>query len=184
MADEEKKRDSFTRLFNPILEAICKTEFTGRELRVVLFIIRSTYGWNKKKFPLSKSYIAEGTGISRRHVGDVVRALVKRNIIIEYGTDKKSRCKVYGLNKKYSQWDDPMCPKNGTAGNGDICAPNSVIDSEESGDDMCPVDGAENRHIKRHIKKEKEKKCSQNRIIFNPKTGCYEEAEDEDGGEE
>lgn len=181
MADEDKKRDSFTRLFNPILEAICKTEFTGRELRVVLFIIRSTYGWNKKKFPLSKSYIAEGTGIHRRHVSSIIKNLVDRHIIIEYGTDKKSRCKMYGLNKKYSQWDNPMCTENDNDKYGDICAPNSVIDSVENGDDMCTEESAQNRHIKRHIKKEKEKKCSPEPYFLNPETGMWEEVEDEDG---
>lgn len=179
----EEKRDSYTKLFNPILEALCKTEFTGREMRVVLFVIRSTYGWNKKKYPLSKSFIAEGTGISRRHVGDVVRELVRRNILIDYGTDKKSRCKVYGLNKKYSTWDKDMCPNFGSDENGDICAPNSVIDSEEHGDDMCTVDGAQNRHIKRHIKKEKEKKCSPKGPFLNEK-GCWELPDDDEEGEE
>ena len=178
----EERKDSYTKLFNPILEAICKTEFTGRELRIVLFIIRATYGWNKKKFPLSKSYIAEGTGISRRHICEVIRGLVKRNILIEYGTDQKSRAKVYGLNKRYSQWDHDV-PETDIVENGDISSPNSVLDSDEDGDDMYAENGAQKRHIKRHILKEKEKKCSQNSLFFNPETETWEER-DESGEEE
>lgn len=180
---EEEKRDSYTKLFNPILEAICRTDFTGREIRIVLFVIRATYGWNKKKFPLSKSYISEGTGISRRHICDVIRGLVKRNVLIEYGTDKSTRAKVYGLNKKFSQWDRDV-PKTDNAENGDISSPNSVLDSEEERDDMYADSGAQNRHINRHIKKEKEKKCSQNPYFLNPETGMWEMVEEEEEGEE
>lgn len=179
----EEKRDSYTKLFNPILEALIKKDFSGREYRVIFFIIRSTYGWNKKKFPLSKSYIAEGTGIDRRKVGTIIKRLVERNVLIDYGTDKKSRCKVYGLNKKYSQWDNPMCAENDTVVYGDICAPNLDTDVAENDDDMSAENGAQNRHIKRHIKKEKEKKCSPKGPFLNEK-GCWELPDDDEKGEE
>jgi len=182
MADEEKKRDSFTRLFNPILEALCKSNLSSREFKIVFFVIRCTYGWNKKMFPMSKSFIAEGTNIDKRDVGKIIKGLVSKNVLIEYGTDKVTRAKIYGLNKHYSQWS--MCGDLPTGQTADICPAISDIDSGQTADDMSGADTEQNRHIKRHIKKEKEKKCSQNRIIFNPDTGCYEEAEDEDGGEE
>lgn len=182
MADE--KKDSYTRLFNPILDALIKAGFSGREYQIIFFVIRSTYGWNKKKFAMSKSFIAEGTGIQRRHVIEIVNNLVERHVLIEYGTDKKSRCKVYGLNKKFSQWDNPMCTESVTDENGTICVPNSATDSDENGTDMCTEDGTQNKHIKRHIKKEKEKKCSKEPYFLNPETGMWEEVEDEDGGEE
>lgn len=183
MAEEKEKKDSYTRLFNPILEALIKKDFSGREYKIIFFVIRSTYGWNKKKFAMSKSYIAEGTGIDRRKVGTIIKDLVDRHILIDYGTDKKSRCKIYGLNKKFSQWDNPMCAENDTDDNGDICAPKSNIDIVDNGDDMSAENGAENKHIKRHIKKEKEKKCSQKRPFLN-EDGMWEmpdEGDDVDG---
>ena len=180
MADD--KRESYTKLFNPILDALIKKGFSGREYQVIFFVIRSTYGWNKKKFAMSKSFIAEGTGIDRRNVGAVVKRLVDKNVLIDYGIDSKTRCKIYGLNKKYSQWDG-MCVKNEGVENDDICALNSASDIVENDDDMCVENDAQNRHIKRHIKKEKEKKCSQNSLFFNPETETWEER-DESGEEE
>ena len=180
MAEEEKKRDSFTRLFNPILEAICKTEFTGNELRIVLFIIRSTYGWHKKKFPLSKSYIAEGTGIGERTVCRVVKRLVDRHILIEYGTDKPSRSKVYGLNKRYSQWDAMSVTGDSVTGD-TLCLSFDVTESVTYDRDESVTDDRQKRKSKKKELKEKEKKCSPEPYFLNPETGMWEEVEDEDG---
>ena len=179
----EEKKDSFTKLFNPILEAICKTELTGREIRIVLFVIRATYGWNKKKFPLSKSYIAEGTGISTRNVSRIVRRLIEKNVLIEYGTDKSTRAKVYGLNKKYSQWESMSVTND--SDNGDrVCMTNEDHNPDNGDRDMSVTDDRQNIHIKRHIKKEIKKKCSQNPYFLNPETGMWEMVEEEEEGEE
>ena len=174
----EDRKESYTKLFNPILEAICRTEFTGREIRIVLFVIRATYGWNKKKFPLSKSYIAEGTGISVRNVSRIVKRLVNRNILIEYGTDKSTRAKVYGLNKKYSQWD-AMSVTDDNDNYDRVCMTDGDHDSDNDDRDMSVTDDRQKRQSKRHIKKEKEKKCTQKELFLNPETGMWEEVDDE-----
>lgn len=177
----EEKRDSYTKLFNPILEALCKSNLNGSELKIVFYVIRCTYGWNKKKFAMSKSFIAEGTGIDRRNVGKIIKSLVERNVLIDYGVENGSRTKIYGLNKHFSQW--VMCGELTNGKSADICASNSALDSGNSADDMCGESAAQNRHIKRHIKKEKEKKCSQNSLFFNTETETWEER-DEPGEEE
>ena len=189
MAEEQERnenyRENYTRLFNPILEAICIGNFNGRELKIIFFVIRCTYGWNKKCYPMSKAFIAEGTGLSTRHVCEILKRLIDRRVIIDYGTDKKSRAKIYGLNKKFSQWDNTMSteygedeegyvPRNGHAQNGedkesmfpdlgndrngDICSPKSTNDIPEYGEDIFPENGEQKRNIKRNNKKEKEKK--------------------------
>lgn len=174
----EERKESYTKVFNPILEAICKKELTGREIRIVLFVIRATYGWNKKKFPLSKSYIAEGTGISVRNVSRIVRRLVERNVLIEYGTDKTTRAKVYGLNKKYSQWD-AMSVTVVSDNDDSICMTNGDHDPDNGDRDMSVADDRQKRQIKRHIKKEKEKKCTSKVPFLNPETEMWEFPEDE-----
>ena len=176
MAEEKEKKDSYTKLFNPILEALCKGNFTGREFRIIFFIIRCTYGWNKTRFPMSASYISEGTGIDKRKVGTILKKLVSRNVIIDFGVDEKSRSKVYGLNKRYSQWDRPMSAENGVPENGVVCPPKMTPMSAENEQNDTPVDGGQKIQLsfKRQSKKEKEKKCSQNSLFFNPETETWE----------
>lgn len=192
MAEEKKEdyRESYTRLFNPILEAICTGNFNGRELKIIFFVIRCTYGWNRKSYPMSRAFIAEGTGISERHVWEVMKGLIKRNVIINYGIDKKTRANLYGLNKKFSQWDKAICPQNGDPQNGAdedvkigaLSAPKTVKKNTGNGADICPEYGAQKRNIKRNIK-EKEKKCSQKEIFFNPETELWEQVDGTDEGE-
>ena len=173
----EERKESYTKLFNPILEALCKSSLNGSELKIIFYVIRCTYGWNKKKFAMSKSFIAEGTGIDRRNVGKIIKSLVDRNVLVDYGVEKGSRAKVYGLNKKYSQWS--MCGNLTNGNSADICASKNAHDSGQDTDDMCGENTAQNKHIKRHIKKEKEKKCSSKEPFLNPTTGMWEFPEDE-----
>ena len=180
MADE--KKDYYTKLFNPLLDMICKANLSGREFRIVLFIIRSTYGWNKKSFPMSKSFIADGTGIDRRHVSAILNNLIKKNIIIEYGLDKDSRCKVFGLNKHYSQWEADIAkfgvPENGDIDitkNGDICAPNLGPDITENGDIDIAENGAQKRKSKKKELKEKEKKCDVKNKFYLDENGNWQQ---------
>lgn len=116
MGEDNKELQNYTRLFNPILEALCRqsNNLTSSEYAILLFIIRSTYGWQKKNHPISTTLIIQKTGITESTVKRSVKRLIERGYIIDFGIDQKSRCKVLGLNKKYSQWnaegvtDDPV----------------------------------------------------------------------------
>lgn len=107
MGDDNKELKNYTRIFNPILEALGRQykNITSSEYALIMVIIRSTYGWKQKAHPFSTSLLAERTGMPERHVKRAVRSLITKGILIDYGIDKKTRCKVLGLNKKYSQWN-------------------------------------------------------------------------------
>lgn len=107
MAEENKELKNYTRIFNPILEALCmqSKNLTSSDYAVLLCVIRTTYGWKRKKHPMSISYIAQATGMNERTVKRSVKNLIKKRFLIDYGNDKKFRSKVLGLNKKYSQWN-------------------------------------------------------------------------------
>ncbi len=115
MGEESRELQNYTRIFNPILEALYKqaSNLTASEYAILLFIIRSTYGWQKKNHPISTLLIVQKTGITEKTVKRSVKRLVERGYVIDFGIDKKSRCRILGLNKKYSQWsaegvtDDP-----------------------------------------------------------------------------
>lgn len=107
MAEENKELKNYTRIFNPLLEALGRQykNMTSSEYALIMVIIRSTYGWKQKSHPFSTSLLAERTGMPERHVKRAVKSLITKGILIDYGIDKKTRCKILGLNKKYSQWN-------------------------------------------------------------------------------
>lgn len=96
--------DGYITIVNSIFDHILKTDFTERELKIVLFIIRYTYGFNRKSHKMSLSFIAKGIGIQRSHVALVLNKLIEGNVVIEVVQNSKNSARVLELNKNYDEW--------------------------------------------------------------------------------
>lgn len=83
---------------NEILEALAKTRLWPNETRVLLFIIRKTYGWHKKTDWIALSQIEAGTGILKPNVCQAIKSLAGRNPIVR--PDNKH----VSFQKDYSKW--------------------------------------------------------------------------------
>jgi phage replication O-like protein O len=96
-----------------IAEALARTQMSGHESRVLWFLFRKTYGWNKKRDFISLSQWMEGTGLTKSHVVDTLNRLVKRKVIFKtVPENRNARAQEYGFNKHYGEWK-PF-PKTGT----------------------------------------------------------------------
>lgn len=93
--------DGFTRINNEILEAVAISPMTDRERRVVLIVIRLTYGWNRKAARATAGLLAELTGIHKDTVAKVLSGLIGKGVIKRHGG---SRSPV-SLNKNLDEWD-------------------------------------------------------------------------------
>lgn len=89
--------NGYTMVANELLEALAKIKLCSYETRVLLFIIRKTYGWHKKTDWISLSQIAMGTDIRKPHVSRTINSLKSRNII-----ERSNRC--VGLQKNHEKW--------------------------------------------------------------------------------
>ena len=90
--------NGFTEVANELLEALARINMCAYETRVLLFIIRKTYGWHKKTDWISLSQLAMGTGIRKAHVCRTINSLEARNII------RKGKNRHVGLQKDYEKW--------------------------------------------------------------------------------
>lgn len=77
--------DGFTRIANDILDELCKIKLSSYQTRVLLYILRKTYGFNKKEDWISVSQIEEATGIYKAHVSRAKKELIDRNIVTSNG---------------------------------------------------------------------------------------------------
>lgn len=93
--------NGYTTIANELLEILALYPFTRCEYKVLLVIIRRTYGWKLKKNKLSYGIIANACGISRRQVKRTIDKLVRDNILIRESSYTGS---VFGLNKYYLGW--------------------------------------------------------------------------------
>lgn len=97
--------NGYTRIANELLEAIYSTRFNGTQFKILLCIIRYTYGFKRKSHDLSIGFISKATGVSRRYISAELSRLIDSKVItvLQEHTDTTSR--VLALNKNYTQWN-------------------------------------------------------------------------------
>lgn len=91
----------YTKIANEIVDSLVRWQFSSYEWRCLLFIIRKTYGWGKKKDWISLDQFVFATGIKRPHVCRALRMLISQNIITKRGTGNKPLC---AFNKDFDTW--------------------------------------------------------------------------------
>lgn len=104
--------DGYVRIANEILEALFKFNLTGTELKVILFILRKTYGWQKKEDEISLSQFCESLNFSKPAICMALKQLqlVKIILLVSRGNSKKAS-NVYSFNKNHTEWQLVNKPK-------------------------------------------------------------------------
>jgi len=96
--------NGYLRIANELYDALLAHNLTGRQFKIVMAVLRKTYGYNKKKDDLSASQIGAICGIARNHVTEELNRLTELRVITksagEYGS-------VIGINKNHWEWIDP-----------------------------------------------------------------------------
>ena len=90
--------DGYTRIANELLEAVMSADLTARQLKVVLAVIRKTYGFGKKFDRITNTQIASITGIHHTHVCTAKNEMIAMKIIVTQGNQ-------IGINKVISEWN-------------------------------------------------------------------------------
>ena len=107
-------RDGWTPIRNDILEAIAAADLAGREARLVIAIMRETYGREPYAGArkLASSRLAQITGIGARNVRTIVAALAERRIL-DVERDGYRTLRI-GLNTATDEWQRrPIRPTGG-----------------------------------------------------------------------
>lgn len=94
VADTE---DGFMRVANELTDSLLMADLTARQLKVMLAIMRKTYGFNKPMDRLTNTQIAAITGIHHTHICAAKRQLIERKFLIADGLR-------IGVNKVVSEW--------------------------------------------------------------------------------
>lgn len=111
MASPQKEK-GYVPIANELLDAICRADLSKQELKVLLCIIRFTYGYNKKQSLLSLSQIQKYTGIRRSHISETISSLIRKNMIVTAGTSN-TQPRTLEVQKDYEKWAVGV-PETGT----------------------------------------------------------------------
>jgi phage replication O-like protein O len=102
--------NGYTRIANELLEQIYQITLSAYEYRVLLYLIRKTYGFHRKQAAISLSQFERETGIDRRNVHRAIKRLQNQNIVIVQIDDRAVSKKTtgeglyYEVQKDYNKW--------------------------------------------------------------------------------
>ena len=94
--------DGYIRIANELFDAVLKKLTSYRHIKVVLAILRKTYGYQKKEDDITISQLAELTGIHRNNVGAAIKELEQMRVINPVRAG--SHGLMIGVNKRHSEW--------------------------------------------------------------------------------
>lgn len=89
--------DGFTRLANMLLEEYAGADLTKRQFKVLLAVLRLTYGWNKPMDRIANSQIAQIARLPEKRVSEARVQLVGMNLLTQVG-------RSIGPNKNTAEW--------------------------------------------------------------------------------
>jgi phage replication O-like protein O len=93
----------YTRIVNEVLEQLVKRSLLGSELSLILFVIRKTWGFNKKEDIISLTQFEQGLGLSRHTVINTIKNLVSKKMIVKRSIPATQQIS-YSFNKYWQQW--------------------------------------------------------------------------------
>ena len=80
---ELNNNQTFTKFPNELLENIMCSKLTATEIKILLCVIRYTYGFHREQHQLSVSFIQKATDLSHNNVQKAIQLLIEKAILIE-----------------------------------------------------------------------------------------------------
>lgn len=96
--------NGYTTIANEILDHLYKQPLNGTELKVVMCILRYTFGFRRKSHKLSVSFIAKWGSCDVSSVKRALKHLRAMKIVICINDEKRGVTAELKLNKDYEQW--------------------------------------------------------------------------------
>lgn len=92
-----QKENGYTQIANEILEHLSLAGINGSEYRILLVVIRKTYGFQKKKDRISITQFEKSTLMNRPQAIDTIKSLLEKRIL-------KKDNNQFVFNKNYEEW--------------------------------------------------------------------------------
>lgn len=96
--------DGYVKVSNELFDAVIIHGFSGRQIKVLMAIIRKTYGFNKKSDEIGLSQFQKMTGLDPKHVSIVLQELEQLNVVT---ITPGSSARRISINKMYNTWVSP-----------------------------------------------------------------------------
>lgn len=100
-----QKENGYTPIANEILEEIYKRNFNATQLKILLLVLRYTYGFNRKSYEFSLIFISKTINVHKVQVSTELKKLIQANVLTVDSEATFSEARKLQLNKNYEQWN-------------------------------------------------------------------------------
>jgi phage replication O-like protein O len=125
-----QKEDGYTAIANELMEAIIAAPLGGGQVRLLLHLLRQSYGYNRKTATLGAGDFAAATGLHPKVIARELRDLEARGVIVVFREEGKRS--TYSFQKDYSRWQT-----------GNLLVPGSDPEPESTRNQKVPGPGTE-----------------------------------------
>jgi len=133
MTTNPQLENGYTQIANELIEALARFNLSPYESRLLWYIARKTYGYQKKTDAISLGQFALGTGIPVSNVIRTLKKLESRHFITK---SKDFYVCEYGINKHYDQWLTTICTDSTQAGS--VSTDSAPVDSAQTDNEVLP----------------------------------------------
>ena len=118
--ENEDKKGCYTKIPNGVMEVLSRIKLTSYETRILICIMRKTFGWGKDEDTVSYTQFENATGIARRHIGRALLSLEDKKII---KISRQGPVNSYSVNSKVEDWQWGAITSGGTS----TCRGNTLL---------------------------------------------------------
>lgn len=134
------------KIANDLYESVMAAPFTLREMRVVMAVIRLTYGWNRKQARVTGGLLTKLTGLPDSIASKVLSSLIAKNVVVRHGGSRSP----ISINKHADQWR-LKAPKNTPPKPKSKCAESEQNALSESEQNALPSKDRKDINPKTHV---------------------------------
>jgi len=98
-----QKENGYTAIANEILEKLCSYRLSGEEMKLLLTVIRKTYGFQKKEDHIAISQFMEMTGMKKSNCQRAITKLKNKGILVIKKDNQTGN--IYLFNKHFDEWE-------------------------------------------------------------------------------
>lgn len=126
---------TYTKIPNVILENLLKLSLNGTQYRIILTIIRFTYGFNRDSHSLSETFLANATGIHKKQIQRELNDLINEKVLVVEQEATFTTSRIIKLNDDFNSYlvakKLPPNQKDTHTGNELVPSPGSELAPQE-----------------------------------------------------
>jgi len=97
-------QDKYTQIDNELLDALGRIDLSGRQMNIVIVVIRYTFGFHRSEHQLGATYIAKKIGLQKSQIAADLVKLINRKILTVVVDHTKTKARILAVNTNFKEW--------------------------------------------------------------------------------